>query len=163
MQRRATRSGEFRSAVLFQTRPLSEVALLYMATVLVLAAAHASPRLPLCCCCCCVLACCAVLCCAAGNLVKVLLHTKVTKYLEFKSVTGSFVAKGGKPYKVPATASEAIQSPLMGIFQKRKFKNFVEFVNEFDEKTPSTHKGVNPNQTKTKEVYGQCTTQHQHA
>lgn len=28
---------------------------------------------------------------ACGNLVKVLLHTKVTKYLEFKSVMGSFV------------------------------------------------------------------------
>jgi hypothetical protein len=28
---------------------------------------------------------------ACGNLVKVLLHTQVTKYLEFKSVTGSFV------------------------------------------------------------------------
>lgn len=90
---------------------------------------------------------------ACGNLVKVLLHTKVTKYLEFKSVTGSYVVKGGKAHKVPATASEALASPLMGMFQKRKFKNFVEYVNDFDEKTPATHKGVNPNTTKTKEVY----------
>lgn len=94
----------------------------------------------------------------AGNLVKVLLHTKVTKYLEFKSVTGSYVAKGGKAYKVPATAAEAISSPLMGMFQKRKFKNFVEFVNDFDEKTPTTQKGVNPSQTTTKAVYGQQAT-----
>jgi RAB protein geranylgeranyltransferase component A len=33
--------------------------------------------------------------CAAGNLVKVLLHTKVTRYLEFKSVAGSYVFKEG--------------------------------------------------------------------
>ena len=92
---------------------------------------------------------------ASGNLVKVLLHTKVTKYLDFKSVTGSYVVKGGRVHKVPATAGEAISSPLMGMFQKRKFKNFLEYVNDFDEKTPATHKGVNPSVTKTKEVYGQ--------
>ena len=109
--------------------------------------------------------------CGSGNLVKVLLHTKVTKYLEFKSVTGSYVVKGGKAHKVPATPTEALASPLMGMFQKRKFKNFVEFVNDFDEKTPATQKGVIPTVTKTKEVYGQpprryhsrCNTQPPHS
>jgi len=51
---------------------------------------------------------------ACGNLVKVLLHTKVTRYLEFKSVTGSYVAQSGKVHKVPATPAEALSSGLMG-------------------------------------------------
>jgi Rab GDP dissociation inhibitor len=38
---------------------------------------------------------------ACGKLVKILLHTKVTRYLEFKSVDGSYVFKDGKVQKVP--------------------------------------------------------------
>ncbi|CAN0466248.1 unnamed protein product, partial [Hapterophycus canaliculatus] len=37
---------------------------------------------------------------ANGNLVKMLLMTKVTRYLEFKTVDGSYVVKGGKINKV---------------------------------------------------------------
>ena len=33
---------------------------------------------------------------ANGSLVKLLIHTGVTRYLEFKSVEGSYVYKGGK-------------------------------------------------------------------
>ena len=36
-----------------------------------------------------------------GNLVKILLHTKVTRYLEFKSIHGSYVFKDKKIQKVP--------------------------------------------------------------
>jgi len=46
---------------------------------------------------------------ACGNLTKMLLHTKVTRYLEFKSVSGSYVYRGGrqnKILKVPATPEE---------------------------------------------------------
>jgi Rab GDP dissociation inhibitor len=38
---------------------------------------------------------------SCGNLVKILLHTKVTRYLEFKSVDGSYVFKDSKIQKVP--------------------------------------------------------------
>jgi Rab GDP dissociation inhibitor len=41
---------------------------------------------------------------ACGKLVKILLHSKVTRYLEFKSVDGSFVFKDGKVQKVPGEA-----------------------------------------------------------
>ncbi|CAN0302637.1 unnamed protein product, partial [Discosporangium mesarthrocarpum] len=37
---------------------------------------------------------------ANGNLVKMLLKTKVTRYLEFKTVDGSYVYKAGKIMKV---------------------------------------------------------------
>ena len=39
---------------------------------------------------------------ACGKLAKILLHTKVTRYLEFKSLDASYVYRGGKVYKVPA-------------------------------------------------------------
>ncbi len=47
----------------------------------------------------------------SGQLVKLLIHSGVTRYLEFKSVNASFVyKKGGKIIKVPATEAEALLS-----------------------------------------------------
>ena len=64
----------------------------------------------------------------SGFLVKVLIHTGVTRYLEFKSVEGSYVFKGGKIYKVPVTETEALATSLMGIFEKRRFRDFLVWV-----------------------------------
>jgi Rab GDP dissociation inhibitor len=61
---------------------------------------------------------------ANGKLVRVLVHTDVTKYLEFKAVDGSFVLSKGRVEKVPATDMEALRSPLMGLFEKRRARNF---------------------------------------
>jgi Rab GDP dissociation inhibitor len=83
---------------------------------------------------------------ACGDLVKILLSTKVTAYLEFQSVNGSFVAQGEKGkltvHKVPSTAKEALASGLMGMFQKRRYKSFVEWVNQYEESEPKTHSGL---------------------
>lgn len=46
--------------------------------------------------------------------------------------------------KVPADAAEALRSPLMGIFEKRRMKSFIEWVGTFDIKDPATHKGASP-------------------
>jgi len=81
---------------------------------------------------------------ACGSLVKILLHSKVTRYLEFKSVDGSYVFKDGKPQKVPATAGEALNSSLMGFFEKRKFRNFLQFLQSYDKKNPSTWQRSKP-------------------
>lgn len=52
----------------------------------------------------------------AGQLVKLLIHSGVTRYLEFKSVEGSYVfKKGGKVHKVPSTESEALTSSNLGV------------------------------------------------
>jgi len=75
-----------------------------------------------------------------GNLVKILLQTGVTRYLEFKSVTGSYVCKEKKIHKVPSTTAEALSSGLMGMFQKRYFKNFLEWLSEYKQEDPKTHK-----------------------
>jgi len=57
---------------------------------------------------------------ADGKLVKILLHTDVTRYLEFKSVDGSYVVKKGKVHKVPSTESEALNSKLLGLLEKKE-------------------------------------------
>lgn len=91
---------------------------------------------------------------ANGQLVKLLIHTGVTRYLEFKSVEGSYVmGRSGKISKVPADEKEALTSDLMGIFEKRRFKNFLVFVQDFDENDPKTWKDVDPKNTVMAEVY----------
>ena len=42
---------------------------------------------------------------SCGKLTKILLHAKVTRYLEFKSIDGSYVYKDSKVQKVPGTSS----------------------------------------------------------
>lgn len=90
---------------------------------------------------------------ASGNLVKVLLHTKVTRYLDFKSVAGSYVAKDGTVYKVPSTKTEALASQLMGFFQKRKFQSFLQWANNYEANDPKSFDGVDVNKTTTKQLY----------
>lgn len=77
---------------------------------------------------------------ASGDLVKLLLHTKVTRYLEFKCVDGSYVWKraGNKIHEVPVTPEAVLASPLMGMLQKRRFKNFLEWCLNVDEDNPET-------------------------
>lgn len=55
---------------------------------------------------------------ANGLLVKLLIHTGVTRYLEFKSIEGSYVYKGNKISKVPVDQKEALASDLMGEYFK---------------------------------------------
>lgn len=82
---------------------------------------------------------------ADGELVKLLVHTGVTRYLEFKQVEGSYVfKKGGKIHKVPSNETEALQSSLMGLLEKRRFKNFLQFAYEYDASKPATHKKCPP-------------------
>lgn len=91
---------------------------------------------------------------ACGKLVKILLHTKVTRYLEFKSVDGSYVFKDGKVQKVPATPSEALNSSLMGFFEKRSFRNFLIFLQNYDKTKPSTYlNGKSLDQVTTKQMF----------
>ncbi|XP_034290054.1 rab GDP dissociation inhibitor alpha [Pantherophis guttatus] len=90
---------------------------------------------------------------ANGQLVKMLLYTEVTRYLDFKVVEGSFVYKAGKIYKVPSTETEALASNLMGMFEKRRFRKFLVFVANFDENDSKTLEGVDPHVTTMREVY----------
>ncbi|NWW40365.1 GDIB inhibitor, partial [Panurus biarmicus] len=59
---------------------------------------------------------------ANGQLVKMLLYTEVTRYLDFKVIEGSFVYKGGKIYKVPSTEAEALASREEVLFSALTFQ-----------------------------------------
>jgi len=80
-----------------------------------------------------------------------LLHTDVTRYLEFKSVEGSYVLKGGKVHKVPATETEALSTGLLGFFEKPRFRDFLMFLKDWKEDDAKTHKGIAPD-TKTSKL-----------
>ncbi|KAL6041147.1 Rab GDP dissociation inhibitor alpha [Balamuthia mandrillaris] len=90
---------------------------------------------------------------SCGILVKMLVHTDVTRYLEFKSVDGSYVVKSGKVHKVPATDTEALKSPLMGMFEKRRCKKFFVFCQEYDAEDSKTHQGMDLNTMKMADVF----------
>ncbi|KAJ1554817.1 Rab GDP dissociation inhibitor alpha, partial [Nowakowskiella sp. JEL0078] len=75
---------------------------------------------------------------ASGEFVNILFHTQVTRYLEFRQISGSFVYRDGKIAKVPATESEAVMSTLMGIFEKRRLKKFFEFIQAYNFDDPAT-------------------------
>lgn len=100
---------------------------------------------------------------ANGTLVRVLIHTSVTKYLNFKAVDGSYVFNKGKVlaysyhllatffckllvffqvHKVPATDVEALKSPLMGLFEKRRARKFFIYVQDYDDSDPKSHEGM---------------------
>lgn len=79
---------------------------------------------------------------ASGELTKILVHTDVTRYLEFKQIAGSFVYRDGKISKVPSTEMEAVKSPLMGLFEKRRAKKFFEFLQGWKDEDPVTHNGI---------------------
>ncbi|CAD7086515.1 unnamed protein product [Hermetia illucens] len=90
---------------------------------------------------------------ANGSLVKLLIHTGVTRYLEFKSIEGSYVYKGGKIAKVPVDQKEALASDLMGMFEKRRFRNFLIYVQDFREDDPKTWKDFDPTKSNMQALY----------
>ena len=81
-----------------------------------------------------------------GELTNILVSTDVTRYLEFKQIAGSYVQQGKGPKvtvaKVPSTAGEALRSSLMGMFEKRRAKNFLQWVGDYKEEDPATHNGM---------------------
>jgi Rab GDP dissociation inhibitor len=90
---------------------------------------------------------------ASGELTKILVHTDVTRYLEFKQIAGSFVYRDGKISKVPSTEMEAVKSPLMGLFEKRRAKKFFEFLQAWKDDDPATHQGLDLDRDSMKTVY----------
>jgi len=90
---------------------------------------------------------------ASGEMSKILVHTEVTRYLEFKQIAGSYVYRDGKISKVPSTEMEAVKSPLMGIFEKRRAKKFFEFLQGWKDEDPATHQGLDLDKDTMKAVY----------
>ena len=86
---------------------------------------------------------------AGGQLVKVLIHTGVANYMEFKPVDGSFVysSKAGKVCKVPATPEDAMKSSLMGMMEKTRMVQFTLWVSKVKLSDRATWKAGNITKT----------------
>lgn len=68
---------------------------------------------------------------ANGKLVKMLIQTGVTKYMDFNGIYGSYVYNSGRIYKLPVTPTEALTSSLVRMFQKPKLRSFADFVAKY--------------------------------
>ncbi len=99
----------------------------------------------------------------AGNLVRTLLKTGVTKYLEWKCIDGTYVlqmkeggffSKGGaKISKVPGNDSEAFSSDLMGLLEKNRCRKFYDYIQNFDMKDKKTWKEFNVEKNSSAELF----------
>ena len=100
---------------------------------------------------------------ADGKLVKMLLHTKVTKYLEWKCVDASYVCQQQAAgwlssakmavCKVPANDMEALKSNLMGMFEKKRVITFYKFIAKVDPNNPMTWDGLDLKEAPMSEVF----------
>ena len=90
---------------------------------------------------------------ANSDLVRILTHTDVTRYLEFKQISGSFVYRDGYISKVPVTAMEALSSSLMGFFEKRRARSFFEFLQNYDLNNQQTWQGLDFRRVTMADVY----------
>ncbi|KAJ1607802.1 putative rab GDI alpha [Cryptosporidium canis] len=99
---------------------------------------------------------------ASGDLVKILLKTKVTRYLEWQVIEGTYVyqfQKGGLLFnpkfihKVPATEMEAIKSPLLGIMEKNRCRSFFSFVANWSDDDVSKQMGFDRNKNTMRDIY----------
>merc|ERR1712196_110510 len=68
---------------------------------------------------------------------------------------GSYVYKQGKIHKVPASDMEALKSPLMSFFEKRRARNFFIYVQDYEEKDPRTHKGRDLNRMSMRQLFAE--------
>lgn len=75
----------------------------------------------------------------------------ITKHFRFGSQTGKGISK------VPADEMEALSSSLLGIFEKRRFRSFLIFVQEFDLERPETWKDVDPHKTTAADLFKKFT------
>ena len=79
---------------------------------------------------------------AAGELVSILVHTDVTRYMDFQQIGGSFVyLKGKGVYKAPASQSEAVTSPLLSFLERTKALRLMHYIKQADPDNPATWDG----------------------
>lgn len=92
---------------------------------------------------------------ACGKLVQMLVHTGVSQYLEFKLAEGSYVYNGASKqvFKVPVTETEALVTNLMGMLEKKRFRDFLQWAQEFKADDKATWKDMDPATVTMQEVF----------
>ncbi|KAH8860743.1 Rab GDP dissociation inhibitor alpha [Schistosoma japonicum] len=81
---------------------------------------------------------------ANGKLVKILVDTGVTRYLEFRSVEGIYVYHSECIHKVPCNEGEALNTKLMDLFKKRRSRKLLVWAMNVDADNPSTWNHIYP-------------------
>jgi len=89
----------------------------------------------------------------SGLMVKFLLKTGVTRYLEFQAVQNSYVYKDKKVHRVPTTPTEVMASGLMGMFEKRRCASFQSYIQSYKQEDPKTHDGFDLTKHPMSELY----------
>lgn len=69
-----------------------------------------------------------------GKLTDILSITKVTSYLEFEIIKGSYVYRNGRVAKVPSKKIETLKSSLISFFEKKRVWDFFNLVRKHDKK-----------------------------
>lgn len=90
---------------------------------------------------------------ASGLMVKFLLKTGVTRYLEFQTVANSYVYKDKKVHIVPTTVTEVMSSGLMGMFEKRRCRDFTNYIQNYKAEDPKTHEAFDIHKQPMSELY----------
>lgn len=60
---------------------------------------------------------------------------------------------------MPATDVEALKSPLMGLFEKRRARKFFIYVQDYDENDPKSYEGLDLNKVTAREVLSYSSSQ----
>lgn len=89
---------------------------------------------------------------SSGELVNILVKMKITSYLEFKQVAGSYVFNKTL-HKVPSTASEGFSSGLLGFTQKIRFRSFINFIAGFKKDDRKTWEGQDVTKKTMADIY----------
>ncbi len=91
---------------------------------------------------------------ASGELVSILVHTDVTRYLEFQQISGSYVYREGmRICKVPSTETEALTSPLLGFLEKFRARSFFHYIQYADPDKPDSWNGYDLNRMTMLELF----------
>ena len=96
-----------------------------------------------------------------GDLVKMLIHTGVTRYLDFQCIGGSYIlSKENKDknnkYKlneIPITAKAVWNSSLLGYMQKMRYKSFLMWIVNVDVNDKKTWKKCDLHNQTMREIY----------
>ncbi|KAF3941290.1 hypothetical protein ABW19_dt0201168 [Dactylella cylindrospora] len=103
---------------------------------------------------------------AGGELARILRQLKqVQENVQFQQIAGSYVYRasgagilgmgGSGIHKVPSSASEALSSTLIGMFEKTRLKKFLEFVANYDDNKGPLYQGINLEKDSMKSIYDQ--------
>jgi len=99
---------------------------------------------------------------ATGSLAKLLSLMGVAKFVEwqpcgghyvYQPQTGGFFTGATSFHHVPLSRQEAIDSSLMGVVEKGRFLNFVQFIHNWNDDDANTHSGVDPSSHTMKYVF----------